>query len=83
MFVPIRRMVGFDHEKIRYRERERGRHGERDRRKRENWTQMSSVLGMTDDLYVDSSSGQGRQNVNQKEVLNLTHVSHSLENHRI
>lgn len=44
---------------------------------------MSSVLGMTDDLYMDSSSGQGRQDVNQKEALNLTHVSHSLENHRI
>ena len=40
---------------------------------------MSSLLGMTDDLCGDSPSGQGRQDVNRKEVLTLTYVSNRLE----
>ena len=40
---------------------------------------MSSLLGMTDDLCGDSPSGQGRQDVNWKEVLTLTYVSNRLE----
>ena len=34
---------------------------------------------MMDDLCGDSPSGQGRQDVNWKEVLTLTYVSNRLE----
>ena len=36
---------------------------------------MSCLLGVTDDLCGDSPSGQGRQDVNWKEVVNLIYVT--------